>query len=404
MSSKNDFKAFSIKNGANVPSQYDYESRSELQNGFDAGKQPDIHVLNKVLRQSSAISSAVANFIAIQTGDDVLDDGDITKLITQLNEALEQKIKTEVPDASLTQKGVVQLTDIMGNSDTLAVTQKLFQETINLLLNNINNRVPNSRKINGKELIKDINLSAADMGAYSKAEVDYYINNRVPNSRKVNGKELIKDINLSAADVGAYNKAEVDYHINGRVPNNRKVNGKMLTEDIEFSAIDVGAKRTGDIYLSAHPASDLAKGEYIANGDIYAINSNIGRVLNSLSAEYKKAWRIKQSDGKINLPNLFVNGRGVFMRAGLQPGVIQEDAIRNIQGELGWWSTALFSRVSGAFYGVKASNNTSANHKNIPDQYSIFSHAIFDTSKVVPTASENRPLNVGMVPVIYLGV
>ncbi|OCQ52658.1 hypothetical protein Ppb6_02001 [Photorhabdus australis subsp. thailandensis] len=403
MSAKNDFKAFSIKNGSNVPSQYNYENRSELQDGFDARKQPDIHILNKALRQSSVISSAVADFIATQTGDDVLDDGDIAKLIAQLNKALEQKIKTEVPDASLTQKGVVQLTDIVGNSDTLAVTQKLLQETINLLLKNINNRVPNSRKVNGKELLKDINLSAADVGAYSKTEVDYYINGRVPNSRKVNGKELSADINLSAVDVGAYNKAEVDYYINGRVPNSRKVNGKMLTEDIELSAIDVGAKRSGDIYLSAHPASDLAKGEYIANGDVYAIDSNVGRVLNSLSAEYKKAWGIKQSGGKINLPNLFVNGRGAFMRAGLQPGVIQGDAIRNITGSFGWWNQGLFSHARGAFSGVGNNPPTSIQLTRF-DGYSHYSYANFDASKVVPTADENRPLNVSMIPVIYLAV
>ncbi|WP_036773650.1 tail fiber protein [Photorhabdus australis] len=365
MSSRNDFKAFSIKNGSNVPSQYDYGNRAELQDGFDARKQPDIHILNKALRQSSVISSAVADFIATQTGDDVLDDGDIDKLIAQLNKALEQKIKTEVPDASLTQKGVVQLTDIVGNSDTLAVTQKLLQETINLLLKNINNRVPNSRKVNGKELLKDINLSAVDVGAYSKTEVDYYINNRVPNTRKVNGK--------------------------------------MLTEDIEFSAIDIGVKRSGDIYLSAHPASDLAKGEYIANGDVYAIDSNVGRVLNSLSAEYKKAWGIKQSGGKINLPNLFVNGRGAFMRAGLQPGVIQGDAIRNITGSFGWWNQGLFSHARGAFSGVGNNPPTSIQLTRF-DGYSHYSYANFDVSKVVPTADENRPLNVSMIPVIYLAV
>ncbi len=35
------------------------------------------------------------------------------------------KITTQIPDASLTQKGVIQLTDIIGNSNTLAATQKL---------------------------------------------------------------------------------------------------------------------------------------------------------------------------------------------------------------------------------------------------------------------------------------
>ncbi|CAQ83742.1 MULTISPECIES: gp53-like domain-containing protein [Photorhabdus] len=92
MSVKNDFKTFSISNNSNALSQYDYESRSELQDGFDPLKQFDLHVLNKVLRQSSTISSVVANFIATESGSDVLDDGDVTKITAQLKNVLDQKI------------------------------------------------------------------------------------------------------------------------------------------------------------------------------------------------------------------------------------------------------------------------------------------------------------------------
>ncbi len=63
MSHKNDFKAFSISNNANVISQGKYEENQSLQTGFP----PDnvsTHLLNKVLRQASTISSVVAEFIA----------------------------------------------------------------------------------------------------------------------------------------------------------------------------------------------------------------------------------------------------------------------------------------------------------------------------------------------------
>ncbi|NHB61086.1 tail fiber protein [Photorhabdus sp. RW14-46] len=132
MSPKNDFKAFSISDNANVVSQEKYEENQGLQTGFPPDNVPT-HVLNKVLRQASTVSSVVADFIAAQSGNDVLDDGNIAKLTDQLNKALEQKITTDIPSASLTQKGVVQLTNVMGNSDTLAVTQKLVQEVINAL-------------------------------------------------------------------------------------------------------------------------------------------------------------------------------------------------------------------------------------------------------------------------------
>ncbi|MBS9444352.1 phage tail protein [Photorhabdus heterorhabditis] len=166
MSQKNDFKAFSIKNGANVVSQDRYEASLDLQTGFPPNDVPT-HLLNKALRQSSVISSVVADFIARESGSDVLDDGDITKLIGQLDTALKQKIAKEMPIASLTQKGVVQLTNVVGNSDTLAVTQKLVQEIANSLRENINNKVPNGRKINGKALTGDVSLNAGDVGAAS---------------------------------------------------------------------------------------------------------------------------------------------------------------------------------------------------------------------------------------------
>ncbi|WP_339366700.1 MULTISPECIES: phage tail protein [unclassified Photorhabdus] len=137
MSSKNDFKAFSIGNNANIVSQEGYEESRSLKIGFPPDDNITVHLLNKVLRQSSTISSVVANFIATYSGDDVLDNGDIAKLAAQLNGALEQKIATEVPNASLTQKGVTQLTDKTGNSNTLAVTQKLVSD----VNDNANNRL-----------------------------------------------------------------------------------------------------------------------------------------------------------------------------------------------------------------------------------------------------------------------
>ncbi len=91
MSQRNDFKAFSISGNANVVSQDKYEESQILQSGFPP-ENISTHVLNKVLRQSSTISSVVANFIATQSGDDILDNGDIAKLTAQLNRALDQKL------------------------------------------------------------------------------------------------------------------------------------------------------------------------------------------------------------------------------------------------------------------------------------------------------------------------
>ncbi|WP_434525416.1 tail fiber protein [Photorhabdus asymbiotica] len=172
MNQKNEFKTFSFGRNANALSQVDYEINENLQDGIPPGDiTPHIHLLNKVLRQSSAISSVVADFIATQSGEDVLDDGERDKLIVQLNKALEKVTTAKIPNASLTQKGIVQLTNEIGNNDTLAVTQKLAQEIINSLRENINEKVPNTRKINGKVLTGDITINAEDVGAISTDNV-----------------------------------------------------------------------------------------------------------------------------------------------------------------------------------------------------------------------------------------
>ncbi|PQQ27692.1 gp53-like domain-containing protein [Photorhabdus hindustanensis] len=92
MSAKNDFKAFAISNSANVLSQQGYEVYPELLIGFPDNQYIPNHVLNKILRQTSTISSAIADFIATESGTDVVDDGNVTKITAQFKSVLEQKI------------------------------------------------------------------------------------------------------------------------------------------------------------------------------------------------------------------------------------------------------------------------------------------------------------------------
>ncbi|CAQ83110.1 MULTISPECIES: phage tail protein [Photorhabdus] len=208
MRTKNDFKAFSISNNANVVSQERYEEEQSLQTGFPP-EHITTHVLNKALRQSSTISSVVASFIETQSGNDVLDDGNITKLTTQLNKALEQKIATEVPSASLTQKGKVQLTDKTGSSNSLAATQKLVSD----VNDNANNRLAKNQ--NGAD-IPDKNAFVKNLGL---VETVTQAKNAVPNSRKINGKALTGDVILNAGDVGAFRLGLTErYTVNNQVP------------------------------------------------------------------------------------------------------------------------------------------------------------------------------------------
>ncbi|HHR5827449.1 TPA: phage tail protein [Providencia alcalifaciens] len=97
--------------------------------------------------------------------------------------------------------------------------------------NNANSRVPNTRRVNNKPLSADITLSAADVGAYTKAETDI----KVADAKKA-GTDA--QVTANAANTAATN---ANNNANGRVPNTRKVNNKPLSTDITLSAGDVGA-------------------------------------------------------------------------------------------------------------------------------------------------------------------
>ncbi|QWA12373.1 hypothetical protein GTU79_06415 [Sodalis ligni] len=83
----NNFRPFAAGAGANVTAQADYEALTALVSGFTAGKASSAQV-NKALRQSTAIASVLAQFIANTTGDDVLDNGDTATVLNNLSAAL----------------------------------------------------------------------------------------------------------------------------------------------------------------------------------------------------------------------------------------------------------------------------------------------------------------------------
>lgn len=83
----NDFKAFATGEFANVLSQPEFEALEALGNGFQSGIARS-EELNKVWRQASTIASVVASFMAAKSGNDVLDNGDVTTLQATLLKAL----------------------------------------------------------------------------------------------------------------------------------------------------------------------------------------------------------------------------------------------------------------------------------------------------------------------------
>ncbi|PHM29981.1 tail protein [Xenorhabdus budapestensis] len=176
-----------------------------------------------------------------------------------------------------------------GDAQVMQETQKAIHEAQRALneaqqaLKAADSKVPLTRRVNDKELVNDIKLVAADVGAYSKSETDARIKDgdapimkvaesKVPLTRRINNKELVNDIKLVAADVDAYNKEETSQLIDNihelvnsannnadsKVPMTRTVNHKALLTDITLTASDIDTYTRGEIDQQIHTVRKLA--------------------------------------------------------------------------------------------------------------------------------------------------
>jgi hypothetical protein len=82
----NDFLPFGGASGANVMTQANYAALAARTAGFSAGTANSAQ-LNKVWRQASIMSSALAQMISDNTGLDVLDDGTIATIVANMKKA-----------------------------------------------------------------------------------------------------------------------------------------------------------------------------------------------------------------------------------------------------------------------------------------------------------------------------
>ena len=168
----------------------------------------------------------------------------------------------------------------------------------------------------------------------------------------------------------------------------------------------------GEFRLMPFRAGELPFGWYFRNGDNYLLSSPQGRALNGLSANYKRDHQIaiKNINGQqyINVPSAFApDGRGYFERPAngttRQVGSAEDDAIRDIWGHIDTGVVANHHEYTrGAFCGTYAIHPKNGGFQ--PTKEWDAWGFDFYASRVVPTAHENRPINMGLTPVIYLGV
>lgn len=177
-------------------------------------------------------------------------------------------------------------------------------------------------------------------------------------------------------------------------------------KSIQFPPVIGAGLPVGSIQLLPFRRDEMPLGWYVCDGSVHELTSTQGQALNALPMGFKQDWKIIAENGFISLPKLFNDqGKGYFFRPvdGVlrAVGSAEGDAIRNITGRCG----GRFGKndMLGALHTMAVSYNNTGPASMTSSSW-IEGWMGFDSSKVVPTADENRPLNIGMLPAIFLGV
>lgn len=120
----------------------------------------------------------------------------------------------DIPMGSTGQAGLIQLLDSVGSGSTTqaatANAARVAYETGVNANNNANGRVPTGRRINGYALTGDVNLSANDVGAYTKAEVNALLGNASTDVR-LGAPQTIKERRATERVAGGVMTSWADY-------------------------------------------------------------------------------------------------------------------------------------------------------------------------------------------------
>ncbi|WP_414162897.1 hypothetical protein ACMGGS_12285 [Superficieibacter sp. BNK-5] len=118
---KNEFLPFAIGAGANVTSQTEWAALQALVTGFSSGKASSAQI-NKALRQSTFIASAMAQFIISKTNADILDNGNIESFVSKFQSALAfQSLSRNNPGADIAEdNNELSFRNNLGLNDTMS--------------------------------------------------------------------------------------------------------------------------------------------------------------------------------------------------------------------------------------------------------------------------------------------
>lgn len=333
---------------------------------------------------------------------------ELTKLLEQSKVYAEQTSKNADIAKNASSSSNNSATSAKSSADSASSSATASRDSAQKSINSAN--AASLSENNAKTAEQNAKKSAEDAkNAASSIDTTVFLKKSGANDQSINGSLNVKTLKENDQRVYSPNNKPTADDI-GAIPAVKKdVNGLpiyMVGNHL------VCSDWVGKWDLMPFRHDELPFGWYFRNGDNYLLSSPQGQALNSLSANYKNDHRItiKTINGLqyINVPTAFApDGRGCFMRAvngtTRQVGSWEGDAIRDIWGH---FDASVVDHhdvyTRGAFKGTVAiypENGATAPRKD----WAAWGYD-FHASNVVPTANENRPINIGGTPVIYLGV
>ncbi|CRY80211.1 phage tail protein [Yersinia intermedia] len=201
----NQILPFGIGAGANVIPYADYEALPARTGGFVSGVARS-EQLNTVWRQSSFVASVLAQFIASRSGQDVLDDGDTIKLLTNLELAIKTYANNNLPEASTTIAGIAKLSsEINSSSEVLAATPKAVKTVSDASLKTANNLSEIKDAGTSAQNAARANIAAAAL--IGLATQVFSVANATANNHAVNLAQL--NLTITALGLGTASKANI---------------------------------------------------------------------------------------------------------------------------------------------------------------------------------------------------
>ncbi|EMA4781368.1 hypothetical protein U3C50_001072 [Providencia rettgeri] len=387
---KNEFLPFGIAEGANVLSNQEYERLAARFNGFVSGVAKSKE-LNTVWRQSSVMSSALAQFIVDSDNKDLLDNGDAVGVKNRLVAAIKQTIS-----------GVGYVTTAAMN---LELNKKIDKASISGVLGNDNSKVPSLNLLTTELGKKQPAGNYAPAGDYA---TNTALNNGLSQKFDKTGGILTGGIIIggnvnSTGDVIQLSskKTEVMLQLDANTSTPR-INSKLKdsnswryhslqdksgilahTSDVD-AAIAAIASLNKIVPIGAtliwNTSAPIPENFWANEGRSFSATDypELAKVFPLLKLPDDRGYAIRAAD----------NGRGKDQ--GRTVGTYQEDAMMNLTGQFTARSDSA-GVATGVFTKGSASQTMSQGNNNILGTVS------FNASNQVPTASEFRMKNVAKI-------